>query len=60
MENFSFLKAHIVVRSEMKHIGKIPTATPDDEDDEDDDDLFDESLSQTQGETPADVHPLTN
>ena len=46
-DNFSFLKSHIVVRSEMKQLGNIPHNS-DDDDDEDDD--LEDSMSQTAGE----------
>ena len=47
-DNFSFLKSHMVVRSDMKQLGNIPTHHSDDEDDKDED--LDDSVRQTQGD----------
>jgi hypothetical protein len=40
-DNFTFLSSHIVVRSDLKQLGSIPTQHHSDEEDEEDDDLED-------------------
>jgi hypothetical protein len=48
-DNFSFLNSHIVVRSDVKQLGSIPTQRHSEEEEEEDEDLED-SMSQTQGD----------